>query len=61
MIKYVDTVKSIVTNPSNRKYYWLIAVVLLSIACFLLVVVVIIKYCVKRQLTIPSLSAFMDY
>ena len=45
--------ESALINPSNEINYWLIAVVLLTIACLLLLVAIFVKYYMKSILTIP--------
>ena len=40
----VDTPETKSINYSDRTNYWLIATVLLAIACFLLLVVTVVKY-----------------
>ena len=42
--KIEDTLKSVLTNHNGAINYWLIAVVLLSIAYLLLLVAIIVKY-----------------
>ena len=44
--RIADTPKSAVINPSDGINYWLIAVVLLSVACLLLLVVIVVNYCI---------------
>ena len=49
----VDTPETTSIHPKNKANYWLIAVILLEIACLLLLVVIIVKFCMKHGLTIP--------
>ena len=50
-----DTPETISINPSDGINYCLIAVVLLKIVCLLLLVVIVVKYSLKRELTISYL------
>ena len=45
VVTYGDILDIPKINPSDKKNYWLIAVVLLSIACWPLLVVIAVKYC----------------
>ena len=48
-------------NCSNGIIYWLVAFVLLAIACLLQLIVMAVKYCMKHDLTIPyRLSILMN-
>lgn len=51
-----DTPKSVVINYSGGINYQLITAVLLAITCLLMMVAIIVKYYMKRGLTIPYLS-----
>ena len=59
--KIVDMAESAVNNSNNVIRYWPIAIVLLSIAFLLLLVAIVVKYFVKRKLTISCLLLYMDY
>ena len=52
--KIVNAATSAPINPTDGINLWLITVVLSAIACFLLLLVNIVKYCMKRKLTINS-------
>ena len=54
-----DTQESVVVNTSKRINYWLIVVVLFAIACLLSLVTIVVKYCMKRGLTIPFLLSYL--
>ena len=53
-----DTPASRLVSPSDGINYWLIAFVLLSIASLLLFVAIVVKYCMKRGLTILCLLSY---
>ena len=55
----VDTAESVVINPGDGINYWLIDVIPLTIACLLLLMTIIVKYCMKRELTIQFLPYFL--
>ena len=44
----VDAAETAPINPSNGTNYWLIAVVLLALACLLLLVTIGVNYYMKR-------------
>ena len=43
----IHTPENISINPNDKANYWLIAVVLLAIACLLCLVIIVVKYCIK--------------
>lgn len=53
-----DTPETTWINPGDGMNYWRIAVVLIVIACLLLLVAIVVKYYIKRGLTIPCLSSY---
>ena len=54
----VDTQESAPVNPSGGIKYWLIAVILSSIACLLLLVAIVVKYYKKSELMISCLLSY---
>lgn len=53
-----DTPESGLINHCDGINYWVIAVVLLSVACLLLLVVIIVNYYLKCGLTNPCFSSY---
>ena len=54
----VDTQENVQINHIDGTNYWLIAAVLLLIACLLLFVPILVKCGMKRGLTIPCLLSY---
>ena len=54
----LDMSEAVSINPNGKTNHWLIAVVLLAIACLLLLVVIVVNYWRKRGLTTPCLLSY---
>ena len=51
--KIVGTPDTATIYPNDKTHYWLMAVVLLAMACLLLLMVYFVEYCMKLGLKIP--------
>ena len=55
--EFLDKIETTSVNPDDKINYWLIAVVLLTIAYLLLLVIIVVRHYIKQGLLIPcSLS-----